>query len=385
MSMSLPPPPQEAVARDISWSGAGIAAVALATAVEFGIVIAWALNMAPVAELAAVHVVIALSLGLGSVPLSAGNRGSPALLLFVISMFAFGPLGPLGTGLTMALHRGFARRATPFEQWYAALFPKITATRTQTVYERVVLRDGGPPKRGTVAPFLDIMALGTVRQKQVVIGMAADEVHPKFAAALRGALNDSEAASRVQAATAVARIESRFLERSLILEAAHAASPEDADVTFALARHHEACAESGLLDDGRARTELVNALAYYEHVAKVRPDDHIVAEAVARLLLRLGRPEAALPRLRPFITRPGVSPETQAGYFACLFRLGRFAQLREACRHAEAEANLASLPIGLADARRLWSNVTTTQAESPRSVPGAHVSISRMVKIGIAA
>jgi len=385
MSMSLPPPPHEAVARDISWSGTEIAAVALATAAELGIVIAGALNIAPIAELAAVHAGVGLLLGLVTMPLSAGNRGNPALLLFVISLFAFGPLGPLGTGLTMALHRGFARRATPFEQWYAALFPKVTTTRTQTVYERVALRGGGPPQRGTVAPFLDVMALGTVRQKQVVIGMIADEFHPKFAAALRGALNDSEPAIRVQAATAFARIESQFLERSLMLEAAHTACPEDTDVIFALARHHEACAESGLLDDGRARTELAGALAYCEHVAEARPDDHIVAEAVARLLLRLGRPEAALPRLRPFITRPGVSPETQAGYFACLFRLGRFAQLREACRHAEAESNFASLPIDFADARRLWANAATTQTEPPRSAPGARVSAGRMVDIGIAA
>ena len=67
------------------------------------------------------------------------------------------------------------------------LFPKITATWTQALYRRIVLRGGGPPKRSTVAPFLDIMALGTVQQKRVVIAMIADKFHPAFAPALQSA------------------------------------------------------------------------------------------------------------------------------------------------------------------------------------------------------
>ena len=108
-------------------------------------------------------------------------------------------------------------------------------------------------------------------------------------------------------------------------------SPDDAGVILELARHHEECAESGLLDDGRAKTELTDALACYERVAAMRPGDRVVAEAAARLLLRLGRPEEAMLRLQPLATESDASPAALTGYLACLFRHGHFARLRQAC------------------------------------------------------
>ena len=342
MTASAPLPPQEATSHCCAWSGAAIAAALLATAAELGIVTAGILDAAPTPALVAAHVGIGLSLGLGLLPLSPRSRGNPTFLLFMICIIAMGPLGPLGTGLTVALRRGFARRATPFEEWYAALFPRITTTSTRTLYERIVLRGGAPPKRSTVTPFLDVMALGTVQQKQAVIGMATEAFHPAFAPALRSALNDAEPAIRVQAATAFARIEGRFLNRSMMLQARRAERPDDAGVILELARHHEECAESGLLDDGRAKTELTDALACCERVDAMRPGDRVVAEAAARLLLRLGRPEEAMLRLQPLATRSDASPAALTGYFACLFRHGHFGRLRQAChlsgRHIDLSA-----------------------------------------------
>jgi hypothetical protein len=357
----------EPSSRGGTWSGAAIAAALLATAAEVGLVIAGIQRAAPVPTLIAAHVGVGLSLGLGLLPIFPRSRENPAFLLFVICLLAMGPLGSLGIGLTVTLRRSFARRATPFEEWYAALFPRITTTPTRALYERIVLRGGRPSKRSTVTPFLDIMALGTVQQKQAVIAMATDGFCPAFAPALRNALNDSEPAIRVQAATAFARIENRFLNRAMTLQAGLAERPHDADVILELARHHEECAESGILDDGRAQTELTKALAYYERVAALRRGDGMVAEAAARLLLRLGRPDQAMLWLKPLAVRSDASHEALAGYLTCLFHRKHFGRLREACRLSGRRTDHALLPNGVGEALRLWSGEAANQS-APRPV-----------------
>ena len=371
MDTSAPLVSREKPSRGHAPSGKAFAAVALATAVEFCVITLGFLHVAPIAVLVAAHVGICLLLVLGLAALSPRERGNPTFLLFIICIAAMGPLGPLGTALTMALRSSFARWATPFEQWYAALFPKVTATQTQILYKRIVLHAGGPPKHSTVVPFMDIMALGTVQQKQVVIAMIADGFHPAFASALRSALNDSEPAIRVQAATAVARIESYFLNRAMAVQATRAERPDDADVIFELACHHEEYAISGLLDEGRVRTELKDGLTCCERVRDMRPGDSMVAETGARLLLRLGRPEEALVRLQPVIAQPDASPGALAAYFTCLFRCGHFERLREACRLLGGRINLVALPRGADEAVRLWSEDTAPQAAPYTVAPSA--------------
>jgi polysaccharide biosynthesis protein PelE len=363
------PSPTRGPSSQSAWTGAAVAAAVLATAAEFAVVTAGVLKLAPMSELVAAHVGVCLSLGPGFMSLSSRSRGNPGFLLFTVCTLAMGPLGALGTGLTVALRRSFALRATPFEEWYAVLFPKIIATRTQALYRRIVLRGGGPPKRSTVAPFLDIMAVGTVQQKRVVIAMIADKFHPAFAPALQSALNDSEPAIRVQAATAVAYIESSFLNRSMTLQARREECPGDAKIILELARHHEECADSGLLDDGRAQAELTKALACCERVGELRPGDQLVAESAARLLLRLDRTEEAMLRLQPLVTGSDPSAEALAGYFACLFRRGQFERLREACREFGDRIDLTALPNGVGEALRLWSGDAATKAISHTVAP----------------
>ena len=83
--------------------------------------------------------------------------------------------------------------------------------------------------------------------------------------------------------------------------------------------------------------------------------DTIVLEAIARLLLQVGRSEEALLRLGPLVARSDPSEKVLAGYFACLFRRGQFAQVREACRLFGGRIDPATLPDGLGEALRLWS------------------------------
>ena len=59
--------------------------------------------------------------------------------------------------------------------------------------------------------FRDILALGSFEDKQAALAILTRRFTPPLAPALRLALNDPDAAIRVQAATAAARIEDLFL------------------------------------------------------------------------------------------------------------------------------------------------------------------------------
>jgi hypothetical protein len=337
------------------WSVFAIAEMVLATSGEIGLVVAGALHAAPIGSLIVAHGVIGLLLVAGCWPRSSRSRRNPEFLLFIVCIVMMGPLGPFGTALTIALRRRFSHSATSFTEWYAELFPEVVVSRAQALYRLIVLRGGGPPNRSTVGPFLDVMALGAVEQKRAVIAMIAGEFQPLFAPVLRSALNDADPAIRVQAASAVAHIDAGFVNRTMTLQARCAAHPDDGDAILELARHREAYAESGLLDESRAHAELTEALACYERVHLMGPADAGVLEAIARLLLRVGRSEEARLRLGPLITGSHPSANVQAGYIACLFRHGQFAQVREPCRLLGGRIDLATLPDGIGEALRLWS------------------------------
>jgi polysaccharide biosynthesis protein PelE len=283
-----------------------------------------------------------------------GGR-DPAFLLLVISTAAMGPFGALGAGLGAALRYLFALRATPFEGWYATLFPTLEISPTRALYERIALRGGGPDARSSVAPFSDVMALGTFQQKQAVITMIADEFRPSFAPALRSALNDAEPAIRVQAATASARIENRFLEQAITLEERRAATPDEPNLLLTLAQHHDAYANTGLLDTGRAQGERRQALDCFEHVARLRPDTPGVGKTIGRLLLRLGQPERALLHLESLAMGAAATPDVLAWYMECLYRLGRSGLLRRVAHQYGARIAASDLPYEVREAIRLWA------------------------------
>ncbi|MDN3564992.1 hypothetical protein QWZ14_11535 [Paeniroseomonas aquatica] len=284
-----------------------------------------------------------------------GGARSPPGLLLLLGSAAMGPAGTVGAVLALLLHRLFARRATPFAAWHAALFPEVEVSPVRALYERIVLRGAGPDARGGVAPFADIMALGTVAQKQLAISVIADEFRPAFALPLRAALNDAEPAIRVQAATAMARIENRFLECAIALEERRSERPEDPLSLLALARHHDAYAHTGLLDAGRAASEWRQALELYERVAALRPTDAGLEQARGRLLLRLGRPAEALQRLAPLVRQGAAPPEVLAWYLECLYRLGDRGALRRAAAELAPQIEGSALPFEVREAVRLWA------------------------------
>jgi hypothetical protein len=281
----------------------------------------------------------------------------PLLLLFIISLVFLGPFGIVSTGFAGLLRFAFAWRARPFIEWYETLFPTDAQDRAQALHERVVLRGHGPAARSTVAPFADVLERGTLIEKQAALSLIAAGFRPAFAPALRTALNDPEAAIRVQAASTVAEIERRFVERGEALQARLAARPDDA-ILIELAQHQEALATAGLLDAGRARGAVTAALTLQLRLAAPGPGMPLRVASVAavgRMLLRLGRADQAARLLAKADSQVPSMPEILGPYLESLFQLHRFVDLREICRRLSKDS-VQTLDESFDDVVRLWAD-----------------------------
>jgi hypothetical protein len=259
------------------------------------------------------------------------DEGIRIAALLLLTTAAMGPLGPFGTLVVLMISRLNQRSITPFERWYVSLFPETEREPARELYHRIVYGRHGEGS-SSVAAFSDVISLGTVAQKQAALTLIADHFRPAYAGALRRALNDREAAVRVQGASAVARIENRFLERAMQLEAWVAGPSGGIEARLALARHLDDHANTGLLDVRRARKTRERALELFLACADERPDDPDLAKTCGRLLLRLDRSEEAARWLGQVVGRFAFAPQVFVWYLEALYRVGRLDDLRALCR-----------------------------------------------------
>jgi hypothetical protein len=125
------------------------------------------------------------------------------LLLFVL---AAGPAGALAAVFIVALSGRRGESANILSAWYKRLadaggVEPATATHDRVVAGRVLQLDAPPPLN-----FADVIAYGTLEERQTALGLIARRFHPDFAPALEAALRSPEPVVRVQAAAVVARV-----------------------------------------------------------------------------------------------------------------------------------------------------------------------------------
>lgn len=278
------------------------------------------------------------------------------LALLVLATAAFGPIGPAGVLLALALERWNAWRATSVEDWHQMLFPPI-ATKLHTdlwrrIGQRVSDRAGDRRNSPRVTPFLDVLSFGSVQQRQAVVAIIAQQFRPAFAPALRAALRDEHNVIRVQAATAIARLEQEFLERTLELEAVVREAPQDPDAILALASHCDEQAFAGLFDQTREETCRTQAADGYARYLELRPDDAAVELRLARLQLRRGRLDDAEPRLQR-LSQAG-HPNARLWLMETLFAQRRWRELRRVASGCDTQS-AAELPVEASAAIELWA------------------------------
>ncbi|PJK28798.1 tetratricopeptide repeat protein [Minwuia thermotolerans] len=258
--------------------------------------------------------------------------GSPSrlLTLLALSTFFLGPFGPLGTLLALGLHALFRRRATPFEEWYASLFPEEVDMPSRRLFEMLTRGLADAAGQENVTSFTDVLQYGSIEQKRAVISLLSRDFRPEFAPALLSALSDPNPAVRVQAATAAANIEGDFLERAIELETRARRHPGDAEAQVRAARHFDDYAYSGILDEDRQRENRDKAQTYYRKALELDPARHDATLGVGRLLVRGDRLEEAESWFEEGFRRGVLGPSELSWYMEAAYRLGDFDKLRYA-------------------------------------------------------
>jgi polysaccharide biosynthesis protein PelE len=290
-------------------------------------------HVLPRPEVFAAHGLLSAILILIYVNLWRAGEHDPLLAIFVTTTTFMGPFGASGSVLAALVRVLFQSQSTTFQEWHASLFPQLEIDPVRQLYQELAIRGAKPVETSSVAPFTDVIALGTVQQKQTVTALIADNFRPGFTPALMAALNDPEPAVRVQAATAATRIENHFLQESLALEDARARHQDDPELLKRLAHHADARADTGLLDPEPALAARRQALAFFQRYAAQRPSDIEITAAISRLHLQLGSPDEALRQAETCVAAGGCPPSVVSCYLQALYECGRFEDLRQACMH----------------------------------------------------
>jgi polysaccharide biosynthesis protein PelE len=303
----------------------------------------------------AIHVAaaIATAIWVGRLRAAGGDLRFPLLLLS--TTVVLGPAGPAGMLVTVVLQRWFARSATSFESWYASLFPEESGNAGPAGYEWTA-----PPQsaqdEASVIPFMDILSFGSRQQRESMIALITTRFRPEFAPVLRRALSDSNNAIRVQAATAMTMVENSFLERSMDLTNAAKQSPGNPETLLALARHFDAYAFAGILDDQRERDNREKATQAYLKYLALKPNDLTAMAELGRILVRSGDYAEALAVLGRPVDDGTASPPILLWYMESLYGLGRYDELRRLTRTCQPRLESGdSLPVEVGEVVKLWT------------------------------
>jgi hypothetical protein len=158
-------------------------------------------------------VVLALILFRGRMP----NEDLTAAALLFLVVLAAGPAGAVAS----LLSRAFANRTRVgpevLEAWYQRLSSARTSDASTELTDRVVAGRVIDTRAPPPEHFEDVIANGTLAEKQAALGHMARHFHTDFAPALEAALRSPEPVVRVQAAAVVARVRSILKPRIKLL------------------------------------------------------------------------------------------------------------------------------------------------------------------------
>lgn len=263
---------------------------------------------------------------------SYGKRDSRLALLLLVTTAATGPFGPgicLGIAITYTLGRKGANTVPC--QWINDFFFYEEDLESDRVHERVSF--GLDDVSGShIEPFQDILEGGTVLQKQMAIAKITQHFHPRFAPHLLHALQDPNAAVRVQAATGLAKIEHDFMAEYLQNKQSSEHSGGEDPTCLRNAALCDNYAHAGIAGQEDCREYRRRAITLYEDYLK-GTDDPECKQRLARLYLRQDQPEKAYQLLNDAVESGDTSARDVLWYMEALFRLKKIRKLRQVAKN----------------------------------------------------
>lgn len=252
----------------------------------------------------------------------------------------------------------FSARAQHFKDWYESIFPTDSVSEPQLIYDRIMEGFDENPRAYGVMPFVDVMRLGSENQKRRALAKMTSRFNPRFAPAFRVALADNSNTIRVQAATAIAKVERDFMTKLERIELARTREPSNPVLTMALAKFYDDYAFTGVLDAELEKSNRERAIQTYKAYLQQDPNSAEAWIAIGRLLYRNKQWEEAADWFRHAMDRGWRVNTMILWYFECLFRLGQFKELRRALsEYGRGIVGQEELPKDVREAVNLWVQV----------------------------
>jgi tetratricopeptide (TPR) repeat protein len=331
-------------------------------AAECGIACSWLIGGMPVWAALLGHTVVSTCVAAWCCRSEKARADIRLPFLLALSTAALGPIGVAGTILAALLARRSLRRGHSFEEWYQSIFPEAEEIANIRLVDRIEGED--PAGADEVASFPDVLSFGSLRQKQDLIAFISRNFRPVFGPILKRALHDPESVIRVQAATAMSKLESSIAARTLALKERVRRNPEDTATLRALALHYDTWLFSGILDPKREQDILAAALGLYEKCRAAEPGNSETQLMAGRLFLRCKRYREASECFHEILDAPVTASRAALWQMETLFHSGNFEEVRRLAHATQPRLEPAGgySPEAL-DSIRLW-------AEPVSSPPG---------------
>lgn len=281
-----------------------------------------------------------------------------------VSSAVMGVFGTLGTLLSLIQSVFYLRFRSSFEEWYQSIFPRSNVSAPERIAEEIELGRDESPREYSVMSFMDVMVIGSEKQKREALSKMMASFNPAFSGAFKRALADDSSAIRVQAATAITRIENRFHGRLLEIENLYREHPNNQVILKALADHYDDYAYTGLLDEGREMINREKAYSLYMEYLNIRPEDSNTRLKVGRLLIRMERHEDAAKWFKRCLDDGYGSESIKMWYIESLYRIGDFDVLRKAASSYQVDmTGYQETQPEIADSVYLWSQAGLSEKQ----------------------
>lgn len=283
-------------------------------------------------------------------------------MLMLVTSSVMGPVGTAGTILATLQGAFYIRYRSSFDEWFASIFPKGSQTLPEEIVDDLELGRDDNPYEYSVIPFMDVMKIGNEAQKREALSRIASSFHPRFSTALKEALGDESSAIRVQAATAITKIENQFHEKLLRIAQVHREHPKNPVVKKALAEHYDDYAFTGLLDPERERVNRDKARELYLEYLQLRPEDVDVRLKIGRLLIRNNTLDQAVDWFKHSLDEGYATDSLKVWYMECLFKAGRYEELRVAASTFHIDlSHYKDMQPEMVESIHLWAQAGVSQ------------------------
>ncbi len=277
--------------------------------------------------------------------------------LAIVSAVA-GIFGTLGSLFGFVATIIFRQRTQHFADWYESIFPSDNPTQPELIYDDIIEGQDENPRPYGVMPFTDVMRVGSEEQKRRALSLMTMQFNPRMSQAFKFALRDPNNTIRVQAATAVAKIEKKFMAMRERIEEARAKEPKNPHILYALARFYDDYAFTGILDPEIEKMNRERAIATYKSFLQQDSNNTEAWVSIGRLMFRNEQWEEAAEWFKHAMERGWKVKNMVLWYFECLYRLGDFRALRRAvAEHGRGITGQEDLPQDVRDAVALWQQV----------------------------